>query len=107
MNAQKCLCTSDKFQDLQDIDDKYSMPRGPLFLSPKTVLETVSENFNEGPADQKMRTLNSLLSLFQEGAKIVDGAYGNTDTDEEAYREGQAGPIQGDCGGRGLWLGIH
>ena len=65
------------------------MPMGPLFLSPKKVSETLSEHFNEGPAAQKLRTIKAVLSLFKKGPKIVDGAYGNTDTDEEAYRDAQ------------------
>ena len=89
--VQKCFGNIDPFQDLQDVDEKFSMPHGPLFLSPKTVSETISEHFSEGPAAQKLRTLKSVLSLFQEGPKIVDGAYGNTDADEEAYRDGCTG----------------
>ena len=75
------------FQDLQDVEDKYSLPHGPLFMSPKTISETVSEHFNEGPVAQKLQTIKSVLSLFKEGPKIVDGAYGNAETDMEAYRD--------------------
>ena len=78
-----------QFQDLQNVDGEYSLPLGPLFLSPKKVSETLSEHFNEGPAAQKLRTIKSFLSLFKKGPKVVDGAYGNTDTDEEAYRDAQ------------------
>ena len=75
-----------QFQDLQDVDDKFSMPQGPIFLSSKTVSGTVSRQLNEGPAAEKLGMLKSVLSLFKAGPDIVDGAYGNTGSDEEAYR---------------------
>ena len=68
------------------MEGAYSVPDGPLFMSPKTVSETAVEHFDEGPAGQKAHTLASVLALFDERAKIVDGAYGNADTDAEAYR---------------------
>ena len=69
------------------MDGAFSVPEGPLFMSPKTVSETAVEHFNEGPAGQKAHTLASVLALFPtEGAKAVDGAYGNAETDAEAYR---------------------
>ena len=70
------------------MDGAYSVPDGPLFMSPKTVGETAVEHFSEGPAGQKAHTLASVLALFAggQGAKVVDGAYGNAETDAEAYR---------------------
>ena len=68
------------------MDGAYSVPDGPLFMSPKTVTETAVEHFNEGPAGQKAHTLASVIALFGEGAKVVDGAYGNAETDAEAYK---------------------
>ena len=75
------------FQDLQNVDGRYSLPYGPLFMSPKSLTAAVVEEVTSGPAAQKARTLNSVLSLFEMGAATVDGAYGNAETDEEAYRE--------------------
>ena len=75
------------FQDLQNVDGGYSLPYGPLFMSPKSLAASVLEEVTAGPAGQKARTLNSVLSLFELGSAIVDGAYGNAETDEEAYRE--------------------
>ena len=68
------------------MDGAYSVPEGPLFMSPKTVSETAVEHFNEGPAGQKAHTLAAVIALFGEGAKVVDGAYGNAETDAEAYK---------------------
>ena len=69
------------------MDGRYSLPYGPLFMSPKSLAASVLEEVTGGPAAQKARTLNSVLSLFELGSAIVDGAYGNAETDEEAYRE--------------------
>ena len=69
------------------MDGRYSLPFGPLFMSPKSLAASVLEEVTGGPAAQKARTLNSVLSLFDMGSAIVDGAYGNAETDEEAYRE--------------------
>merc|ERR1719188_1317894 len=74
------------FEDLQNVDGRYSLPYGPLFMSPKSLTAAVVEEVTSGPAAQKARTLNSVLSLFEMGAATVDGAYGNAETDEEAYR---------------------
>ena len=52
-------------------------------------MKPTEPNDNGCPAAQKARTLNSVLSLFELGSAIVDGAYGNAETDEEAYREMQ------------------
>ena len=71
------------------MDGRYSLPFGPLFMSPKSLAASVLEEVTGGPAAQKARTLNSVLSLFDMGSAIVDGAYGNAETDEEAYRETQ------------------
>ena len=75
-------------KELQNVEGAYSVPDGPLFMSPKTVSETAVEHFNEGPAGQKAHTLASVIALFggKEGAKVVDGAYGNAETDAEAYK---------------------
>ena len=72
---------------MQDVDDQFSMPQGPIFFSSKTVSGTISRQLNEGPAAEKLGMLQSVLSLFKAGPEIVDGAYGNTGSDEEAYRE--------------------
>ena len=68
------------------MDDMFSMPQGPIIFSSKTVAGTVRRQLNEGPAAEKLGMLQSILSLFKAGPDIVDGAYGNTGSDEEAYR---------------------
>ena len=35
-------------QELQNVDGAYSVPDGPLFMSPKTVGETAVEHFRQG-----------------------------------------------------------
>ena len=47
----------------------------------------------------KARTLHSVLSLFDMGSAVVDGAYGNAETDEEAYRERKQ-----QCSGYFNWI---
>ena len=81
------FCNYFMIKELQNVDDKFSVPDGPVFLSPKTVSETAIEHLTSGPALQKAHTLGCVLELFKEGARIVDGAYGNAESDVEAYRD--------------------
>ena len=45
------------FQDLQDVDGGYSLPYGPLFMSPKSLAASVLEEVTAGPAAQKARMI--------------------------------------------------
>ena len=70
-------------QTLQAIKG-FSLPYGPVFMSPKPIAEAALEGLTN-PEKQKTETLNGLFSLFDFGAESVDSAYGNKDSDTEAY----------------------
>jgi len=61
------------------------LPYGPVLMSPKTLPLALAEAAL-GPAEQKARTLQSLLGLLDTAAGSVAGAYGNKQSDADAYR---------------------
>jgi phosphatidate phosphatase PAH1 len=61
-------------------------------MSPKPLAATALEAITTGPARQKRDTIASILRLFAKGHAVVDGAYGNTATDREAYLDAQISP---------------
>lgn len=76
------------FEDLINNDDEgssYRLPQHPLFLTPAVM----SEAAFSGAQDHiraKTVTLQNLMNLFKHKSSIVSGAYGNKDSDIEAYR---------------------
>eukprot|EP00095_Tigriopus_kingsejongensis_P005019 maker-scaffold139_size317827-snap-gene-2.26 protein:Tk05019 transcript:maker-scaffold139_size317827-snap-gene-2.26-mRNA-1 annotation:"nuclear elongation and deformation protein 1-like" len=72
------------FQTLQYSEGQFSLPYGALFLNPKPSTEALLEAATR-PEDQKILTLQHILSVFERGADVIDGAYGNTANDERAY----------------------
>ncbi|TRY73126.1 hypothetical protein TCAL_09171 [Tigriopus californicus] len=72
------------FETLQYSEGQYSLPYGPLFLNPKPTSEALVEAVT-GPQVQKILTLRYIISLFESGPSVVNGAYGNTPNDREAY----------------------
>ncbi len=77
---------------LDDSDGGYSLPFGPVLMSPKTMAEAVIENFITGPEFQKAATLKEVLSLFNSGPDTVAGAYGNKASDIRAYSAADIAP---------------
>ena len=73
------------FNTLQNIDSptfvSYSMPRGPLFLSPISAEAALTADAEV----MKLSTLKSILDLFNLKQDVVAGAYGNKNSDTEAY----------------------
>jgi phosphatidate phosphatase PAH1 len=72
------------YQKLQNVDNGYSLPAGPLFLNPRVATKALVEA-TTNPNVQKTRTLNTMLDLFPDRGGVVYAAYGNTDTDTKAY----------------------
>ena len=68
------------FKQLQD-KNGYSLPLSPVIMSPTVGLNGLSQD----KAANKLATLQSLLNLFDLKAKVVEGAYGNKDSDTKAY----------------------
>ena len=71
------------FQTLQD-QDGYSLPMGPVFLSPRTFIGGVIAEVTD-PAPMKLAMIKSIADLFNRKAEVFSGAYGNKDTDSRAY----------------------
>ena len=74
------------FRHLQNVEEgyaRYSMPKGPVFLSPYSAMEGIKNRGNENV--EKLATLRSLLDLFDLKQDVVVGAYGNAETDDKAY----------------------
>ena len=73
------------FQDLQD-QHGYSLPKGPVFMSPKTFAEALVDAMSD-PSPVKTATLKGLLKLFDLKENIVHGAYGNRNSDTKSYMD--------------------
>ena len=71
------------FEELQD-QDGYSLPMGPVFLSPRTFIGGVIAELSD-PAPMKTAMIKSVTDLFDRGAEVFCGAYGNKETDSRAY----------------------
>ena len=71
------------FQTLQD-QDGYSLPMGPVFLSPRTFIGGVIAELSD-PAPMKTAMIKSVTDLFDRGAEVFCGAYGNKETDSRGY----------------------
>ena len=71
------------FQTLQD-QDGYSLPMGPVFLSPRTFIGGVIAEVTD-PAPMKLAMIKSIADLFNRKAEVFSGAYGNKETDSRAY----------------------
>lgn len=75
------------FETLQKVDGslpdfvRYSMPNGPLFMSPISAKAAITADADV----MKLKTLKCILSLFDLKQDVVLGAYGNKNTDTEAY----------------------
>ena len=72
------------FDDLENEFHGYRLPRHPLFLTPAVMAEAVLSDATDHTA-AKTKTLKHLMNLFENKSKIVHGAYGNKDSDTEAY----------------------
>ena len=70
-------------QNVSGLADHYSIPNGPLFLSPISAEAALTADADV----MKRRTIKSLLDLFDVKQDVVEGAYGNKNTDTEAYLE--------------------
>ena len=73
------------FEDLVEEEHGYKLPKHPLFLTPAVMAEAVVSNAAEH-TEAKSATLKYLMNLFKNKSNIVHGAYGNKDSDTEAYR---------------------
>jgi len=71
------------FEDLQD-QNHFSLPKGPVFMSPKTFAEALVDALSN-PTPVKTSTIKSLLDLFDIKENVVVGAYGNKNSDTQAY----------------------
>ncbi len=60
-------------------------PFGPLLMAPKSVAGALLDETVGSPAETKAETIESVLDLFEVGVEAVHVAYGNKDTDTEAY----------------------
>ncbi|XP_040580012.1 phosphatidate phosphatase LPIN2 [Lepeophtheirus salmonis] len=63
------------------------LPKGPLLMSPKPAAETLYESTVGTPRYTKASNLNDLLNLFNDKDNVVKGAYGNVQSDSEAYQD--------------------
>ena len=66
--------------------DGYSLPKGPVFLSPRTLAVAAVASISD-PSPMKKVLIKSIIDIFDEKADIFHGAYGNKDSDARAYRE--------------------
>ena len=80
-------------QTLDDTDGGFSLPFGPVFMSPKSMAEAALEAL-AGPEIQKKRTLKRLLDLFDVGSQAVEAAYGNKESDKIAYLDTGISPAR-------------
>ena len=75
------------FETLQDVDGnppdfiRYSLPIGPLFMSPISAEKAISANAEV----MKLSTLTSIIDLFDSKEESINGAYGNKNSDTESY----------------------
>lgn len=75
------------FDTLQNVDGRlpnfirYSLPKGPMIMSPISAKAAITADADV----MKLETLKSLLNLFDIKHDVVAGAYGNKNTDTEAY----------------------
>merc|ERR1711997_1095567 len=74
------------FQDLQG-QNGYSLPKGPVFMSPKTYAEALIDAMTN-PAPVKAATIKKFLDLFESKNNVVLAAYGNRNSDTQAYMDG-------------------
>ena len=78
------------FKMLQNLNG-YSLPPGPIFLSPTTfVSAAIKELVTNTPHIQKTKTVNGIWNLFksEKNTRIettIVAAYGNKPTDTKAY----------------------
>ena len=72
-------------QDLQD-QNGYSLPKGPVFMSPKTFAEALVDAMSD-PSKVKATKIQSVLNLFDIKQDVILGAYGNRNSDTKAYLE--------------------
>ena len=75
------------FETLQDVDGnppdffRYSLPKGPLFMSPISAEKAISADAEI----MKLSTLTSIINLFDLKEGVIYGAYGNKNSDTESY----------------------
>ena len=78
------------FKMLQDLDG-YSLPPGPIFLSPTTFTSgVIAEVITKTPYVQKTKTIDGIWNVFksEKNTRIentIVAAYGNKPTDTKAY----------------------
>ena len=72
-------------QDLQD-QNGYSLPPGPVFMSPKTFAEALVDALSN-PSPVKTSTIKSFIELFDLKDNVIKGAYGNRNSDTQAYMD--------------------
>jgi len=68
----------------QNSSGSVDVPDGPLFLSPKAHPDLFSEKTT---AVDKIKTIRSVADLFNRRQEAFVGAFGNADTDMEAYMD--------------------
>ena len=73
------------FKDLQNDEHGYKLPQHPLFLTPAVMSEAALGDATDH-TNIKTMTLKNLMALFNNKSNQVFGAYGNKDSDTEAYR---------------------
>ena len=71
------------FDDLQN--DEHKLPRHPLFLTPAVMSKAAFGDATDH-TNIKTQTLKNLMDLFHAKSSRIYGAYGNKDSDTEAYR---------------------
>ena len=62
------------------------MPAGPIFMSPKTFAEALVDALSN-PSPVKTTTIKSFIELFDQKENIIKGAYGNRNSDTQAYMD--------------------
>ena len=70
-------------QDLQD-QNGFSLPIGPVFMSPKSFAEALVDALSD-PSGVKATKIQSFVNLFNIKQNVVIGAYGNRNSDTKAY----------------------
>ena len=73
---------------LENVEDKnnFKLPKGPLFMSPKPMVDALTEALSD-PAPTKKSKILSIIELFDTKQNTFFGAYGNKDSDLRAYQQ--------------------
>ena len=64
---------------------QWKLPKNPVFCLPGKAADAALGDSSKG-AEGKTTSLQNVLSLFKEPGNVIVGAYGNNNSDSEAYK---------------------